>query len=762
MAVARRGMGFLGVVAVGAGLLVSARPVPVAGEAQAQAAPVQPAGTTVLVDSGAWSWFEDERALVDFAGGRLYVSAVASSPTPGEVTLTEIDLANGARRTVGLGDAELDDHNSAAIWESPGREVLTAWTRHAKDVVIRTHRRRTDGSWLRLPTVSDESAVTYSNLYSVLREDGAALLYDFYRGTGFDPEVMASSDAGRTWSRLGRLLADPVDSPAQRPYVRYASRGDRIDFISTEGHPNAAQTSIYHGYILDGIVHRSDGTALGRAGTAIPVTSLTRLWTSSPTEEGWTVDLTYDRSTGSPIAAFSTTRTVDDHRYYVGRWNGSGWQVQQVARAGRALYPAEADYTGLIALDPRDPNHVVISTDAHPVTGAALVSATDGRRHRELFDGTRRGDGSYAWTPLTANSTVDNIRPVIATNASGAWALAWLRGRYTTYQNYDLEVVGVVRRPNGSRVTTSATAPRRPVVDGIDDPGPGSSEAMLVPGAFDSHPADDLVLYRPGGARDDLVIGDNGRYPVHAQPRQVTGTYRPVPGDFDGDGDTDIVWYAPGGAADSVWITQPDATWVSRAIPAINGTYTPVPGDFDGDGDTDIVWYAPGGAADAVWITGPDATWTSRAIPAVNGTYTPVPGDFDGDGDTDIVWYGPGGAADSMWTTGDDATWASRAIPAVNGTYTPVPGDFDGDADTDIVWYAPGAAADSMWTTRADATWTPRSIPAVNQTYRPVADDLDGNGADDVLWYASGATDYVWWSTGGSPLGSSARLDLEL
>lgn len=134
MVVGRRGIGFLVVVVVGVGVLTSARPAPVAG--QPAPAPVQPPGTTVLLESGAWSWFEDERALVDFAGGRLYVSAVASSPTPGEVVLAEIDLANGARRTVGLGRAELDDHNSAAIWESPGREVLTAWARHGQDVLI--------------------------------------------------------------------------------------------------------------------------------------------------------------------------------------------------------------------------------------------------------------------------------------------------------------------------------------------------------------------------------------------------------------------------------------------------------------------------------------------------------------------------------------------------------------------------------------------------------------------------------------------------
>ena len=49
----------------------------------ASAAPTVPAGMTTLLDSGAWSWFEDERALVDFAGNRLYVSAVATAPTRG-------------------------------------------------------------------------------------------------------------------------------------------------------------------------------------------------------------------------------------------------------------------------------------------------------------------------------------------------------------------------------------------------------------------------------------------------------------------------------------------------------------------------------------------------------------------------------------------------------------------------------------------------------------------------------------------------------
>jgi putative BNR repeat neuraminidase/VCBS repeat protein len=729
-----------------------------AGSGIASAAPVTPPGMTVLLDSGAWSWFEDERAIVDFAGNRLYVSAVASSPAI-EVVVGEINLASGDRRLIGLGESRRDDHNSAAIWESPQGEVLTAWSGHAADTLIRPHRRRTDGSWLRLPRVSDNSHVTYNNLYSVLSEDGSALLYDFYRGSGRDPEAIASNDAGRTWSSVGRVLRDPIDDNS-RPYLRYTSRGDRIDLIATEGHPDEyrSPTSIYHGYILDGIVYTSAGVPLGRIGTAIPVTALTRIWPATSTEEGWTVDIGYDPATGYPIAAFSTYRSVNDHRYYIGRWDGSSWQTRQIAFAGTALYSGQRNYTGLVALDPRDADHVVISTDADPVTGAALVSTTDGERHHELFDGRRQPDGSYAWTALTANSTDDNIRPVITTSAGGAWALAWLRGRYSTFTNYSMRVVGLVQRSNGSLVDTSPSAPRRPVVPGIDDPGYLGTTAVPLAGDFDSHPAGDVLMYRAGGSRDDLVIGDDGRHPIHVRPPSVNGTYRPITGDFDGDGDTDVFWYAPGDGRDIVWLSQPTGSFTSLATPPISGTYRPVPGDYDADGDTDLLWYAPGRAHDYLWTSGPDLTWTSTLAPTVNGTYAVTPGDYDADGDTDLLWYRSG--TDYLWVTGPGPSWTSTLAPAVNAV-TGIPGDYDADGDTDIFWYGTGTAPDQLWITDPGLTWvsTPKTV---NGTYRPAAHDFDDDGADDILWYRPGSgADYIWYHSD-IPVGTSQRLNLNL
>ncbi len=655
-------------------------------------------------------------------------------------------MASGARRVLGLGAAELDDHNSAAVWESANGEMLSAWSRHAGDPLIRTHRRRTDGSWLRLPPVVDRAGVTYNNLYSVLAGDGVPLLYDFYRGSRFDPQAMASVDAGRTWSALGPVLRDPADSTAERPYVRYTSRGDRIDLIATETHPATSRTSVYHGFIRDGVLHTSAGVALGRVGSGVPVTSLTLVGTPGAAQAAWTVDVGYDSASGQPIAAYSTTLGVDDHRYHFARWNGSAWEAREIAFAGRALYPGEPHYTGLVALDPKDGNHVVISTDADPITGAPLVSGSDGKRHWELFDGRRQPDGSFTWAPLTANSTVDNIRPVMNASRSGASVLAWMRGTYTTFLNYRLEVVGVVHRANGSTLATGAAGPRLPFVAGIPAPSVLSTKGIPLAGDFDSHRADDLFMYRASTGRDDLLIGDDGQRPVFAEARQVTGSgYRPVPGDIDADGDDDILWYAPGSTTESLWVDQPNATFATTTVSQVTGTYQPLPGDFDGDGDTDILWYAPGSGTESMWVA-QAGRFTTRSAPQVAATYRAVVGDADNDGDADILWYAPGSAGEYQWLAQAGA-FTSRPTSAVNGTYTPVAGDFDGDGDDgDILFYAPGTALDHLWTANAGA-YSSQVAPTVNGTYIPVSLDVDNNGSDDVLWYAPGTTaEHIWWS----------------
>jgi len=628
---------------------------------------VTPAGMTTIVEGGAWSWFSDARATFDPGGTLLYTSAAVGPSTlapTGTVVVSELSTATGARRHVGLGTAEPDDHNAASVWVADDGEVTTSWARHRLDQQVRTHRRRVGGSWLELPPIATSERTTYSNLLSGHGEDGAEVLYDFFRGERFDPEVLASPDRGRTWARLGRLLRDPLDRVTTRPYVQLrATTPGRIDVVATEGHPDDVHSAVYHGFITSGRLHRSDGTVLGPVGSATSVTDLTRV--SPPgLPAAWLADLVEDPATGAPVVAFTTRHGVEDHRYWLAEWSGTSWSSEEVAFGGSALYPAEPSYSGLVAIDPIDPSHLVISTDVDPLTRVPRRSAADGQTHWELWDGRRRPSGTWSWSPLTSDSVVDNLRPVLTSHPNGSQALLWMRGTYTTYLSHDVDLVGVVTAPGGRTVAASPTSAATSARRVLAGPAPSATAGVPIAGQLDDHSADDVFLYRPGTSPEALLLGDDQQRPTPVAPRSVVGTYRPVAGDFDGNGTTDIYWYAAGRATDHLWTTSRTGTFTDTPAPAVNGTYTPIAGDFDGNGTTDIHWYAPGPATDHLWLAATNGTFQSHPTPAVNGTYTPIAGDFDGNGTTDIHWYAPGAGRDYAWwaVTGPDGGSVRAAV----------------------------------------------------------------------------------------------------
>ena len=136
-----------------------------------------------------------------------------------------------------------------------------------------------------------------------------------------------------------------------------------------------------------------------------------------------------------------------DHRYRYA-WFDGAWHDHEVAFAGTRIYAGEDDYTGLICLNPQALNTVYFSSNADPKTGAALVSSVDGQRHYEIFKGVTE-DGGATWKikAVTKDSTRDNIRPNVPIGDPPGGALLWLRGKMTTYSNYDLEAVAQVPAP---------------------------------------------------------------------------------------------------------------------------------------------------------------------------------------------------------------------------------------------------------------------------------------------------------------------------
>jgi hypothetical protein len=153
----------------------------------------------------------------------------------------------------------------------------------------------------------------------------------------------------------------------------------------------------------------------------------------------WTFALAIDVD-GRPYALIQARATDSplDHRFCYARFDGSTWKMHQLAKAGGYFYAKERDYTGPAALDPSDPDRAFNSTKIDPRSNEDLP-------HYEIFQGSRVGDCDWNWTPITRNSTVDNIRPIVPNWNDKRTALLWLRGTYSTYTDYNMCVVGLIK-----------------------------------------------------------------------------------------------------------------------------------------------------------------------------------------------------------------------------------------------------------------------------------------------------------------------------
>jgi hypothetical protein len=128
-----------------------------------------------------------------------------------------------------------------------------------------------------------------------------------------------------------------------------------------------------------------------------------------------------------------------DHRILYSRFNGTSWTSTSLVRGGEKLYDSEQDYVGGAALDPDDPHVIYVSTPFDPRNDTTNVG------QHEIWKGVTCNDGaSFTWTPITMNSAVDNLRPVVPKWDTRNTALLWFRGTYQTAQIYDEEVVGIV------------------------------------------------------------------------------------------------------------------------------------------------------------------------------------------------------------------------------------------------------------------------------------------------------------------------------
>jgi hypothetical protein len=436
-------------------------------------------------DNGAWTWYSDERAIVDPTGGKLVVgvdangSGLGGSPRNGAIEASLFDLQSGtSKRYTMLASGTLgpDDHNTPGLMVRPDGKYLAQWTGHNQNYL--SYFSIFDGTswspyitfdWQALGATSSEMA-SYSNPHYLPAEGRT---YTFVRSLDIKSmNILVSTNYGDTWTYYGKLNRSYPGSGYNPGYYKFCDNGsNRIDFICTESHPRDSLTSIYHGYISNGMSFKTDGTLVDSNlndtnaplssdfmlvfsnGTVMPPGQTNyRCWNS---DVQWYPDGTIEAIIHARINQSNHPPGYPDtedpnHAFFFCRWNGTNWISTYLCQAGYKLYSAEADYVGLGALSPNDPNTIYISTkyDPRAVTPGVFDANQPYSAVREIWKGVTTNHGaSFAWTPVTQNSVRDNLRPIVPAWDGSDTALLWFRGTYNASnaaQNYDCAPVGIV------------------------------------------------------------------------------------------------------------------------------------------------------------------------------------------------------------------------------------------------------------------------------------------------------------------------------
>lgn len=410
-------------------------------------------GTVIeLIRDGAWCWFQDERAVVDTIKEKLIVgSSNKSAGVDVAIYNLKTKILEG-KKTVGKLDSP-DDHNSPGLLVGPDGRYVAMWAHHYDK--YKTHysiHNGTDWSaektydWNQIPGGTNYT-IAYSNVYYL---SSLKRMFVFARANERAPNFLYSDDNGNTW-KFGGQLTTNGSSTYNKGYYKYWSNGvDRIDMVFTEQHPRDTTTSIYHGYIKGNKTYSTDGKVVDEdiyERTKIPTfKDFTKVFADSTKVNGifmtrcWQSDLMrYDDGTIAILFEARANESIQDHRNFYARFDGTSWKTTYIGKAGGPMYADEQDYTGLGALSPDHPNRIYLSSPYNPGNDASTP------KKREIWRGLTTDNGAtWKWEAVTSNSTVDNFRPIVPKWKPGKEALLWFRGTYQTAQIYTTDVVGMI------------------------------------------------------------------------------------------------------------------------------------------------------------------------------------------------------------------------------------------------------------------------------------------------------------------------------
>lgn len=407
-----------------------------------------PHGVRLFAQNGGWCWFQDPRAIIH--EDKLVVGSVSGSGEErGDLRVSVYDLkADQDLGTVVLHPKlQSDDHCAPAFYARPDNRILAIYNLHSSPKhYYRISAPGDPTQWGEEKTFAHPRRTSYMNVYY---QPSESLLYNFYRDDSratFCPFYMTSSDHGDTWQAGGQLIGHELKG-TQRPYPRYWSDGEFVHVSFTEAHPQTyAACGIYYAKFKAGKFYKADGALIKditKDGPLLP-REAEMIFKGEPENGAWTSSIVTGEK-GKVYIAYSVRKSASDHRFRYAEWDGKEWRDNEVAFAGSGLYPKAYDYTGLITIDPTDPQRVFFSTNVSPKTGTRGDGKTIHSGLHEMYEGVTANSGAtWKITPITTNSPTDNLRPICVVG-DGWKALLWLRGRYTTYTDYEQDVVGIIR-----------------------------------------------------------------------------------------------------------------------------------------------------------------------------------------------------------------------------------------------------------------------------------------------------------------------------
>jgi len=416
-----------------------------------------------FMEDGGWCWYQDPRAIIH--DGKLIIGGISGQS--GDIRVGVYDLKSNKNLGVAVLDKnfEIDDHNSPVFYARPDGSLLATWAEHGKKNqhyysissptdYLSWSERKIHVHDYEMPEGSKWYGVTYNNLYTIGRQK---LLYNFFRhGLTYNPTFMTSADNGSTWSKDTHFIADEVDG-RNRPYARYMQVNKNMVGISfTDAHPRDFGNSIYYVNFDGENFYNADGSKIKNIAQGPLLTSeAQKIYKGSEIKKkpegcgsvpnaAWSCELEKDKKE-RPYVGYTLYLNDNDNRFRLANWTGKEWNDREIAYAGKHLYKGEDSYTGLLALDPTDPNKVVIASDVDPATGE-----DKGGVHELYMAKIKDSDktGTIKWEQLTFNSEYKNIRPIIVIG-EGYKVLLWIGNKpWRHFQNYESDILGyILERP---------------------------------------------------------------------------------------------------------------------------------------------------------------------------------------------------------------------------------------------------------------------------------------------------------------------------